>query len=185
MFGSLRSLSEHSPFDRARNTTLYYYNPGNHLPTVKELLNDDSIDDSQFHPIARAVLQVCCCYFCRVSEVLSLQVQNVFEPDRVICPGSKRGGAYVIVLPGLSSQIRNAEITDQSVSLFPISYTKCYRSFIRAGIRYSRPGRKNLGRSHSGRYQVNRLFQKGEKISVLSDLLRHRSKSSILYYIQK
>jgi len=181
----VRSRSGSSPLDWACNTTLFYYSPPDYFPTISEVFNDKSINVLQMHPVARAVASVCAVYLCRVAEVLSLSINNVVYPDRCLCPGSKRGYSYIIYLPGLSSQISRAGISDQSCLLFPISYIKCYRSFLRAGIRAVRSGFVNSARCHAPRYQVNNFVGHGIPPENLGDLLHHKSKSSILYYLNE
>lgn len=177
------TCSAPSPLDRVRNTTLYCYRPDPQFPPVKILLNDISINESLMHPIARLVCQLCCLYFCRINEVLSLTIANIIHPDRVLCPGSKRGSAYILYLPGLSDQVSLLNFPESSLPLFPISYIKCYRNFIRAGIVSRKEGRKNFIRCHVGRYKVAELRQKGFELSALSDVLHHKSKSSLSYYL--
>ena len=137
------------------------------------------------HPIACVVCKVCLLYFCRISEVLSLRVSDILNPDRVVCSGSKRGSGYVMYLPGLSAQVHQAPNNSSDSPLFPISYLKCYRSFKRAGIRLVRQGYKNDAVCHTGRYQVNKVSPEVIDTNKLGDLLHHKSKSSISYYLNE
>ena len=182
-FWMSRSLSVLSPLIKACNTTLFYYRPPVNFPSVQGIFNNGEINANAMHPICRSVCQVCALYLCRIGEVLSLTLFDVISADRVICRGSKRGSAFIIYLPGLSQQVLESKVKDVSVSLFPVSYSQCYRSFLRAGIRFPREGRKNSMRCHAGRYAVRSLYSEGTEIGVLSDLLHHKSKSSILYYL--
>lgn len=179
----LRTDSVSSSLLKARNSTLFYYRPPSNFPSVKDIFGDESISDINMHPICRSVCQVSSLFLCRILEVLSLRISDIFEPDRVVCRGSKRGAAYLIYLPGLCKQVSSCLITDASLPLFPVSYSQCYRSFIRAGIRLDRPGYKNVMRCHSGRYLISNLFKAGSEDGVLSDLLHHKSKSSLSFYL--
>ena len=178
-------LSATSPLVQARNTTLYYYRIPDILPTVKDLLSNKEILESAMHPIARAVCIVSLLNFSRVNEILSLTVADILTPDRAICQGSKRGRAYLILLPGISQQLLDNCIVDPSTLLFPITYLKCYRSYVRAGIRLDRGVSSNKARCHIGRYSVKDLNTGGVPESVLSDLLHHKSASSLIYYLNK
>ena len=180
-----RTLSVPSTFHRMCNSPLFSYSLNSQFPSVKELLSNDSIDDSAMHPVARDVLRVCLVYFCRVSEVLSLTVSDEIYPDRVLCTGSKGGRAYILFLPGLSSLISSFRGLPPKTRLFPISYSKCYRSCVRAGIKLSLPGSVNYRRMHAGRYRVYDMFLQGCKSDSLSDILHHNSKASLLYYLNK
>ncbi len=179
----MSTLSGSSSLARARNSTLYCYRPPDNFPSVQYLLHDFSINEKLMHPNARTVCIICLLYFCRISEVLRLTVKDVLHPDRALCIGSKRGSSYVVFLPGLSYQLHNCGSISPSSSLFPISYLQCYRSYVRAGIRLRVSGGKNYRRSHIGRYAVSDLFDKGVEKTTLGDLLHHKSKSSILYYL--
>ena len=169
---------------KARNNTMFYYRLPAGFPSVKVALDDSSINENAMHPVCRAVLQIAVLYLCRISEILALRVDSVFHPDRAVSLGSKRGAAYVLYLPGLSQQILKSKVKDESVPLFPVSYSQCYRSCVRAGIRFTRAGYKNSMRCHAGRYAVNKLYSEGSEVNVLSDLLHHKSKNSVLYYLQ-
>ena len=182
---SYGTLSAPSPLNRARNNTLFYYRPDDYFPSVRSLFYDMSIAESSMHPVCRAVCRVAAVYFCRISELLRLCISDVLEPDRAICTGSKRGSDYVIFLPGLSKQILLSEVSDPTLPLFPVSYSQCYRSYVRAGISLFRDGFKNAARCHASRYQVSKLHSEGKELNTLSDLLHHKSKSSILYYLNR
>lgn len=173
-----------SPLPGARNNTLFYYSDRGLFPPICQLLNDKNVNESAMSPLSRTVCKVSALFLCRISEVLALRVSNVFSPDRVVCPGSKRGSGYLIFLPGLSLQLKEAGQIHESVPLFPISYIQCYRNFLRANISLVRKGRSSRARTHAGRYQINRLSEKGFEMNTLGELLHHKSRSSILYYLQ-
>lgn len=179
------TLSVSSSLIKARHSTLFCYTLPAQFPPVKALLNVPEINVSVMSPISSTLLRISLLYFCRIGELLQLTVSSVLHPDRAICLGSKRGSSYIIFLPGLSQQLDLAGVSDGSVPLFPITYLKCYRNFVKAGVRFNIPGRKNVPRCHSGRYKVADLIDKGYSLDVLGDLLHHRSGSSILYYITK
>jgi hypothetical protein len=135
------------------------------------------------HPVCRVVVQISLLYFCRVSEVLSLTTKSVVNPDRALCVGAKRSHSYIIYLPGLSKQVSNVKNQGAPVLLFPVSYIKCYRSCIRAGLRLDLPGAANKKVTHAGRYLVKELASAGFTDRQLSDVLHHRSSSSLSYYL--
>jgi len=170
---------------RAGNSTLYYYRAPNLLPSIGDILNDHNVNESVMHPIARAACVICFLYLCRIAEVLSLCASDVIAPDRCLCRGSKRGHSYIVYLPDLSSQLKKEGLVGSSTLLFPISYSQCYRSLVRAGVRYCRSGFSNSSRSHIARYSVRHLAGQGVPPETLTDLLHHKSKKSILYYLNE
>lgn len=183
LFMGLLTHSVPSPLHRACNTTQYNYKPGQYFPTIRSLLGHASVNPEFMHPIARAVCRVALVYFSRVSELLRLTINDIINPDRVFCSGLKHSHSYLIYLPGITKQVSALSSSDASLRIFPISYVKCYRSYVRAGIRLSVPNRKNVARCHIGRYQVSSLASKGYSKDALSDVLHHRRKSSISYYL--
>ena len=181
----MATVSVPSPLPGARKTTMYCYSLPVNFPTVSSIIGNPDINESAMHPIARTVCRISLLYLCRITEVLSLTVSNVFAPDRVVCPGSKRGRAYMMYFPGVSQALIDNKVTDKDTLLFPITYHKCYMSYLKAGVRYLKPGSQNTSRTHSGRYAVRNLVDKFDNLSILSDLLHHKSSKSLFYYINK
>lgn len=178
------SISIPAPLHVAGNTTLYCYVPSADFPTISKLQGGRKIHDDLLSPSLRGVLQVCFLYFCRIRELLNLTVGDIVPPDRVICKGLKRSNSYVIFLPGLSSQVSALSDHSNSLRLFPFSYSQCYRGCVRAGIRLSIDGSKNLRRLHSSRYIFSVSATKLASDQCVSQLLRHKSLSSLSHYIQ-
>lgn len=178
----VRDGSVPTPLNRACNTTLFYYTGSPVLPSVKSLLGDDSIDTNLLSPLSRVTLQVCFLYHCRIRELLNAVVGDVVHPDRVVLHGVKKSLSYVIFLPGLSSQLSYSPGARDFCQLFPISYIKLYRDSVRAGIRLLLDKSKYSRRLHSSRYQLCKSLDHSVSDAELSSILRHKSRSSILYY---
>ncbi len=176
------TVSAPSPIKDARNTTLYCYTGPELLPSVKSILNDNTIAEDMLSPLSRVTLQVCFLYHCRIREVLNAKVSDVIHPDRVVLHGIKHSRSYVIYLPGLSSQLSTLTDAPGSTPLFPISYIKLYRDAVRVGIRFVTKGSKNSKRLHSSRYSFCQSLEVAVGDSVLSDLMRHKSPKSLQFY---
>ena len=135
------------------------------------------------NPICKTVARISIMYYLRISEVLNIQIKDIIEPDRVFVHGLKRSSGSIIYLPGLSYQINNLIDENVACKLFPISYNKCYRNYVKSGISFMGKNKKNTMRTHAHRYRVNELFQQGYSLNDLGDILKHKSHKSILYYL--
>ncbi len=122
-------------------------------------------------------------YYLRISEVLNITIKDIIKPDRIYIHGLKGSRGGIIYLPGLSNQINNEIGIKQTDKLFNISYNKCYRNYVKAGISYKKVDSINTMRCHAHRYQVNDLFKKGYSKNDLGDILKHKSHKSISYYL--
>lgn len=176
------TLSVSSSVLQARNSTLYCYRDNNILPSVKDLLEDRNIKEELLSPLSRVTLQVCFLYHCRIREVLNAKFSDVVHPDRVVLHGIKRSNSYIIYLPGLTEQIASIEAPNSKVPLFPISYIKLYRDAVRVGIRFDTKGGKNIKRLHASRFSFCKSVQVSVPDSELSELMRHKSASSLSFY---
>lgn len=161
---------------------MYCYTDHNILPSVKSLLNDQTIAEELLSPLSRVTMQVCFLYHCRINEVLNATISDVVHPDRVVLYGLKHSNSYIIYLPGLSSQISKAEITSDTVPLFPVSYIKLYRDAVRVGVRFITEGGKNSKRLHASRYVFCKSIKVGVVDKTASELMRHKSAKSLLFY---
>lgn len=173
-----------SPLRQACNTTLFYYTGHSSLPSVKCLLGCASINDQLLSPLSRVTMQICFLYFCRIVEVLNATINDIIEPDRVVLHGVKRSLSYVVYMPGISQQVQQAALDDQSLFLFPISYIKLYRDAVRIGINTRIKASSNSRRLHCARYIFSQKSLKSIDGNELADVLRHRSASSYLNYLK-
>lgn len=178
------TLSIPSPLKEACKTTLFYYRAQDRFPPICLPPGVSSSSLIQMHPAALSVATVCSFYLCRVSEVLQLSTSDIISCDRVFCRGKKSGSSYILFLPGLSDQVDPLLPVDHPFPLFSVSYSVCYRSFVKAGIRFRHNGRKNHMRTHAFRYSAPQFL--GSTLSTVEsgDLLHHKSKSSISYYLK-
>lgn len=180
----LRTHSESAPFNRARNTTLYFYRGNTILPDIKDILDRRDIHINLLPLICQVPIQVCLLYYCRIQELLNTTISDVLYPDRVLLKGLKKSSDYIIYLPDLSRQIDQWEHKNNMTMLFPVSYNKLYRSIVRAGIGKKINGSSNKKRLHIGRYDIiNKLTGRVTDLNA-SSILRHRSRSSLQYYQQ-
>lgn len=171
------------PLHQARNTTLYYYRDNNILPSISSILNNETINENQLSRLSRVTLQVCYLYNCRIQEVLNATINDIIHPDRVVLHGVKRGGSYIIYLPGLSDQVHALVQVTQIQKIFPVTYIKLYRDALRAGIRFSYKNKKNSNVLHSGRFEICKKIGTDLAHNEISDIMHHKSKSSVSYYL--
>lgn len=177
------SCSAPSPLHRARNTALYCYRPPYALPPISDLLDSPSIHDNLIQPNRRSCLQICFLYFCRITEVLTILSSDIIHPDRAVCHGAKGSNSYVIFLPGLSASVAAFNQSDTPFRLFPFTYIQLYRDCVRAGIQFSVSGSVNNRRLHSARYVFAQIGVDKMSDATLSQCLRHRSLTSLQYYL--
>lgn len=180
----LRSLSGSTALLQACNTTSYYYRANNSLPSLARILNRRDLHDGLLSPICRTTIQVCLLYYCRIQELLNATVADVIEPDRVLIRGLKKSLDYIIFLPGLSHQIEQWKNKKNFTKLFPVTYMKLYRSILVANLGSQKIKKKNTKRLHQARYDLvaDLIGRTGE--TNISAILRHRSRSSLQYYIK-
>jgi hypothetical protein len=154
------------------------------LPSIKDLLGDNNIKEMLLPPYVRAVIQLVFLYNMRISELLSVTNLDVIEPDRVICLGKKRSYCYIIFVPGLSSLLHSSAIKNLTFMLFPYSYLKIYKWCRKLGICKLIGNRTHKTLLHLGRFRTACQLNDIYKQYVPSEVLRHKSKKSILNYLK-
>jgi len=177
-----RTVSAPSSLLPARNTTLYYYQTPTVVPSIKSILGDQSIAEELLSPLCRSTIQVCFLFNCRIQEVLNARICDIVHPDRVVFHGLKRSSSYIVYLPGLSDQVSQWPDAVAETVIFPITYLKLYRAACRAGISHFIKGGANRRRLHSSRYLLAKKLVNQVDDKDMSDILRHRSASSLSYY---
>ena len=155
------------------------------MPSVSSLLGDKGNIDTFLPPRVRSVLQVSFCYLARISEILNITKNDVLTLNRVFCRGLKGSSGFLIFLPGLDSQLAALGEVPDNFKLFSVTYSQCYRSCLRSGIRFNLPASVNTPRTHSIRYQFARSVASRLSSIDLQDLLHHRNINSQLYYLNK
>lgn len=121
----------------------------------------------------------------RYSEIERLQWGDVVNDEYLIMEGAKGGRARLLYCPDLIEVLKVLCAGRCSGQLVPIRYGQYKRFLSQKGLcGYVKFGRKRAY-THAIRYQLaNTLVQKlGRDRRVAGDILGHRSKKSINYYI--
>jgi len=121
----------------------------------------------------------------RINELLTITPEDFIGNNRFLIRGLKRSQNYIITLPVL--QLSSAKKSDVRW-LDPIitwSYCQVWRWCVKCGIGQNRQGRKTVARTHSHRYQTAEIVVDKINRQASSDVLHHRSRRSVNYYLQK
>lgn len=182
---NIRTLSGVSSLNKANKCTSFYYSLNQHFPSVKDLLNNDSIHTELLPRKVDTCFRIAFLYFCRIGELLDCSFSDHIAPDRLVCKGKKGSLSYVIYLPGLSRLIHDHGYNDLSVRIFPFTYAYLYSWAKRIGIRSRLSGRSNTAVLHLSRYIFSNKCSDRAPDHVVSECLRHRSVNSVSYYLNK
>lgn len=181
----MANCSDTIPLHRARKTTLYYYDGSHVLPSIKSLTSNEAKDEHLLPRNVSTVLKLCFLYVARINEVLNLTIGDWLPPDRVLCHGSKKGISYLMFLPGLDQQISQWPALHDSTPLFNVTYQKCYRMCLKAGIYFNTQKGSNIRRLHCYRYIFSQKYLEVIGSQCLRDVLHHRSESSQRFYLNE
>lgn len=181
----ISTLSVPSPLNLGRNTTLFYLDVCNQLPSVRELVG--SVDNSEMvlYPGVRACIQLVLMNHMRVSECLDIFAKDEIRPSLFLVRAKKNGFNYTIHIPidGRNRKILSSMLP--CTRLFPFSYHFVWYSMVKAGMGLSVSTRVNRVVTHRGRYDLaEKLVQLNEKENI-TPLLHHKSKKSKFFYLPK
>lgn len=179
----LFSLSGPSSMVRARKTPLNYYQPGDTMPALDELVPIETAAVSRENGRYVDALRVILFYNMRAAEYLRLTTADIVSKDKACVRGAKGSGAYIILLPGVSSQfdISSAELSPRPLAA--CSYGNLYKACVRLGIGSRYISHRNISRTHVARHELARALQDKYRQTDLSDFLRHKSARSLQYYV--
>lgn len=178
------NLSVPPPLHHVRNTTLFYYEINSILPTVQNLFPGSCARESNCCRAMLTCLKICAIYNMRITELLSVTSANVLPGCRVLCQGLKKSHSYIIFLPRLNTFMSDQNFIKKHYKLFPYTYMQCYRSSKSVGIQFSQNGNLNSSVTHSSRYSVASIVSENFGEITASNVLRHKSKSTINYYLK-
>lgn len=168
--------------ESALKSTLFSYTIPPYLNISIQQFYNKGIDIKSLSPEVTGIISVACLHHCRISELLNLTIASIFDVDHVFVQGLKRSSSYTLWLPTLSKQVEDFCITDKSQKLFNVKYLRIYRECRRAGLHLTIPGRQNTVVTHAARYSVARRVHSISTITNASEVMRHKSLRSILYY---
>jgi len=181
----MSNVSVPTPFSRACNSTLYYYDCSDNLPRLNQHVWQHPVDESVLSPQCKSVLRISVLYMMRISEILQLKIKHVVPPDRVIVYGKKNSNGYLAYLPGLSSQVYTWRDADKETKLFSVTYMRIYRACIKAGILINDGQGGNSMKTHAHRYMFARATIESMGSGAVKIGLHHKSIKSQGAYIKR
>lgn len=120
---------------------------------------------------------------CRISEVLRIEGKDILPNGTAIITASKNSNARMIYLGldrDLVCHLKN-NFTNRSV--FGVQYREVWGALVRFGLAVQEIGHKNNAVTHAGRYAVAKEVAKNHGEEVAGQVLGHRSKNAITYYL--
>jgi len=170
-----------APLQSACKSALFFYDPGRLDEALAETLHIPLVRALQVSRRCLVALYVIAMWAMRASEYLSATVGDVMENDMLFIRGKKRSASYRIQLPGLTSQVKVAQIDSPGRLVSGVEYMDLYRACIRAGIGSLITGHRNASRTHLYRHLLaDQAPIIGDRAA--GDLLHHRSPTTINFY---
>lgn len=164
----------HTPWD--------YSGINSNLPSLNALAGISQEAETSISPEYSVFLKLLFLYALRFAELYAAKIADILPPDRIMLPGAKKSAGALIFVPCLSQTI---EISSKNIAyaIFPgITYKKCWLLLRKLNIPSISMAGKNFAATHFGRKCID-IITKGRLSDIdLSDALRHRSKTSSVYY---
>lgn len=177
-----RNNSVLAPSHLVCNSPPVYNTLTNNWPALNALIPGVPAETIRLAPEYDSILRIIFYYGLRSVELLSGQVSDVVRPDTLYVHGAKGSRDTLVYIPGLTEHSRKCIATSTCPYLFHISYIDLWRSCKRAGIYVQVKERMNLSVTHAGRRFVAQDAHDMAGQAGITDILRHRSKRSQLYY---
>lgn len=173
------------PYLSERNSTRLYLSRCSSFPSIAALFGLPSEMDIRIPAIIYGIVQVSTFYGLRISELLLAQQSDVMLFDMLHIHGLKGSRDCQIYIPGISSLMQEARKIYLCGCLWHIRYHDIWRALRRAGFYAVVRHHQNLVVTHYGRYRMASITSHLYGVNPTSDVLRHRSKSSVSYYINQ
>lgn len=175
-------LSVPSPLRPGSNSTLFYYDIRNRLPTLESCLDSHGGRPELLNPGILTLYTLVTINAMRISEALALRGGDEYTPTMWAVKGLKHSRDYTIHIPISKRNRTILENGGESFVLFPFTYQRVWRNLVTAGLSVLLPGHKHRTVTHRGRFNlVSQLNKPGNDTNV-SDLLRHNNPKSKRYY---
>jgi hypothetical protein len=117
--------------------------------------------------------------------LLDSRFSDHVHPDRLLLHGKKKSNSYIIYLPDLSRFISDCGCSDMDRLVFPFTYSYCWRWASRIGVGKRLNGHTNKSVLHLSRFIFSDKCSGRESSDVIGECLRHRSRSSVSFYLNK
>jgi len=171
-----------TPYYSVTNSPPVYSTLPNTFPSLRTLFMSADYDHTKLAPEYDALLRIIFYYGLRSHELLQATVPQVYGADHLYVYGSKGSRDCTIYMPGIIEHAAKCRAVSACQFLFHVKYLDLYRACCRAGIRAQVSGHINLARVHAGRrYSATEVY-KIAGAPAITDVLRHRSIRSQLYY---
>jgi hypothetical protein len=178
-----RSVS--TPYFSVWNNTQVYLPRCASFPSISSLFNMPEEMDSRIPARIYGIVQLSTFYGLRISELLYATQRDVLPFDKLHIHGLKGSRDCQIFIPGICDLMQAARKAFACSCLWHLSYLSIWRSLRKAGFYLVVKNHQNLVVTHYGRYRMADDTNKNFGVSSTSDVLRHRSKSAVFYYISQ
>lgn len=184
MTNILRSLSDTAPLQSARVSLPVYYDPGASIDEYSRVLGTEKAMLVRASRRYVAALYVIFKNAMRASEYLSARAEDILGNDRLFIRGKKGSRSYIVELPGIGIQFKEARSVNPARFVSGCTYRQLYNACIAVGIGDRVQSRENIARTHAARYRIAaELATQG--VVAVADCLRHRSQRSTLHYMPR
>lgn len=180
-----RILSVLSPLLSAVDNTAVSYSHPNAKEILKSALEFTEKQIQSLSQSCQSIVATQAISSSRISEILALTTFSILSYDTVLVKGSKRSASYTIYLPDLSRQVSEENDKKTEKKIFELTYKQVYTELKKAGCRYQDGRSRNCSCTHHCRYVQAKRVNEMSNEAAAGDLLHHRSKTSILYYLKQ
>lgn len=136
-------------------------------------------------PVGIAGLLNCAAiHCCRISEILELTPAQYIGENRFVVRALKGSRNYIVVLPIIILNPAWQSHPKRFTPFIEYSYAQVWRYCRRAGVGFVPAGHRNVAVTHAHRYRTASAVQQVFDDSAAGDVLHHRSRRSIQYYLQ-
>jgi hypothetical protein len=174
-----------SPYYSVCNSPQVYLHRCNSLPTISQLFSLPYEMDIRIPRLFYGIVQVSTFYGLRISELLRAQQSDVLPFDVLHVHGAKGSRDCQVYIPGVCSLMQESRKAFTCGCLWHYSYLNIWRAMRTAGFYHALKNHQNMVVTHYGRYRIANATATIHGLSSTSDVLRHRSKTSVMYYINQ
>lgn len=178
-------MSASSPLRTASNSTLFYYFNNSHDIITKHIQSINSTVVNSLQDKVASVVAVLLTYNVRIGELLRLTTDDMIGCDRVIMVGEKGSNASVLWLPDIDNQLIGKYPLGETYKIFPIAYKRIYDAMRVRNIVLNKGTKHNQAVTHISRYLTAYNVAAKKNSTVAGECLRHKTDSSIAYYLKK
>lgn len=131
---------------------------------------------------SQIILKLLFFYGSRITELLSIRWRDCVSESVFLVHGLKRSSSYSIFLPNFVPKAEQNQRKPDLLIFTGANYKKIYNFMKDNGLYVELPGRRTKKVTHSPRVTMANSAIAISGDSVASDLLHHKSKSTINYY---